>query len=112
MALLQSSTSVILENTVLLLHLLTKKSPDTSVLIRELSLSSGILLHHFYNAIYSPLEGQRFLSRYLCSIWMSGPAGCSEKRLLKRMVPIGFFGYLKMPILSTTGKFPFSVRLT
>ena len=100
MAMLRSSTSIILENTSLLIHLLSKYSPQTSVLIRENALSSGILLRHFHSAIFSSLEGQRFLSRYLCSLWISGPMECEEKRLLKRMVPAGFMGFLKMPILS------------
>ena len=46
------------------------------------------------------MEGQRFLSRYLCSLWLSGPSDCDEKRLLKRMVPGGFLNYLTMPSLS------------
>ena len=68
--------------------------------IREAALSSSIGLQHFYQATFSPLEGQRFLSRYLCSLWFSGPAACDEKRLLKRMVPHGFLSYLNMPPLS------------
>ena len=46
------------------------------------------------------MEGQRFLSRYLCSLWFSGPKECDEKRLLRRMVPHGFLTYLGMPPLS------------
>ena len=47
-----------------------------------------------------PMEGQRLLSRYLCSLWLSGPKECDEKRLLRRMVPHGFLSYLSMPLLS------------
>jgi hypothetical protein len=68
--------------------------------IREAALSSAILLHHFHAAIFSPMEGQRFLSRFLCSLWLAGPKRCDEKKLLSRMVPLGFLGYLKMPLLS------------
>ncbi len=97
---LRSPTPFVIENTALLLHLLSTHDPTTSVAIREAALGSGLLLQHFHAAIFSPLEGQRFLSRYLCSLWLSGPMDCDEKRLLKRMVPSGFIGYLKMPLLS------------
>ena len=97
---LQSATPFVIENTALLLHLLSTHDPKTSAAIREAALGSGILLQHFHAAIFSPLEGQRFLSRYLCSLWLSGPMECDEKRLLKRIVPSGFIGYLKMPLLS------------
>lgn len=97
---LRSKTPSVIENTALLLHLLSTHAPSTAAAIRDAALSSAILLHHFYAAIFSPLEGQRFLSRYLCSLWLSGPMDCDEKRLLKRMVPHGFLSYLNMPALS------------
>ncbi|GKY91883.1 hypothetical protein MPSEU_000159900 [Mayamaea pseudoterrestris] len=97
---LRSKSPCVIENTALLLHLLSDHAPQTAAAIRDAALSSSILLHHFYAAIFSPLEGQRFLSRYLCSLWMSGPMDCDEKRLLKRMVPAGFLAYLNMPLLS------------
>jgi hypothetical protein len=97
---LRSPTPFVIENTALLLHLLSTHDPETSTAIREAALGSGLLLQQFHAAIFSPLEGQRFLSRYLCSLWLSGPMDCDEKRLLKRMVPSGFIGYLKMPPLS------------
>jgi len=99
MALLHSPASIVMENTALLLHILTKHSPKTSLLVREISLTSGILLQHLYLAIFSSSESQRHLSRYLCSVWISGPDSCAEKQLLKRIVPIGFMCYLKMPLL-------------
>lgn len=89
-----------IENVALLLHLLNTHAPNTATEIRDAALSSATLLHHFHCAIFSPMEGQRFLSRYLCSLWMSGPMECDEKRLLKRMVPGGFLNYLSMPPLS------------
>jgi hypothetical protein len=97
---LRSSTPFVIENVALLLHLLSTHAPKTAAKIRDAALSSAILLHHFHAAIFSPMEGQRFLSRYLCSLWLSGPMGCDEKRLLKRMVPSGFLNYLSMPPLS------------
>ncbi|KAI2510862.1 protein of unknown function (DUF4339) [Fragilaria crotonensis] len=100
LASLRSETPFVIENTSLLLHLLASHAPATAAAIRDAALSSGILIQHFHAAIFSPLEGQRFLSRYLCSLWLSGPMSCDEKRLLRRMVPSGFMGYLNMPILS------------
>ena len=97
---LRSQTPFVIENTALLLHLLSSHAPETAASIRDAALSSGILLQHFYAAVFSPMEGQRFLSRYLCSLWLAGPMDCDEKRLLKRIVPHGFLTYLNMPLLS------------
>ena len=104
MSLLQSKAAVLVENAVLLLHLLSRNSPETASLIREIALGSGMLLQDFYSAIFSHSEGQQFLSRMLCSLWFSGPSDCPEKQLLRRIVPPGFMPYLAMPILSTEGK--------
>lgn len=97
---LHQQTPFVLENSTLLLHLLNTNAPKVAVAIREASLASGILLHHFHAAIFSPLTGHRFLSRFLCSLWLSGPVDCNEKKLLERMVPKGFIPYLQMPLLS------------
>lgn len=97
---LRSSTSFVIENTALLLHLLSTHAPEAAVELRSYALSSAVFLQHFYLAIFSGSEGQRFLSRYLCSLWLAGPMDCDEKRLLKRMVPHGFLSYLNMPSLS------------
>lgn len=91
LATLRSPTPYVLENTALLLHLLSQHSIAEE--IREAALGSGLVLEHFFKAIFSPLEGQRFLSRYLCSQWLT-------ERLIKRMVPIGFLSYLSMPTIS------------
>ncbi|KAL3922961.1 MAG: hypothetical protein SGILL_001924 [Bacillariaceae sp.] len=99
---LYQQTPFVLENSALLLHLLSSHAPAVSGSIREAALASGVLLHHFHAAIFSPMAGQRFLSRFLCSLWLSGPLDCDEKKLLKRMVPRGFIPYLKMPPLSRT----------
>ncbi len=97
---LKSHSPCVIENTALLLHILLTHAPSAAKAIRDEALSLAVLLEHFYLAVYSPMEGQRFLSRYLCSLWLSGPAGCPEKRLLRRMVPHGFLTYLSMPLLS------------
>ena len=100
MAMLRSPCSIIVENAALLLKTISTFHPPTATRIREFSLSSGILLHHFYCSIFSSTEGHRFLSRYLVGLWMTGPNDCSEKQLLKRMLPSGFLPYLSMPLLS------------
>jgi DnaJ homolog subfamily C member 13 len=97
---LYQQTPFVLENSALLLHLLNSHAPTVAGAIREAALASGVLLHHFHSAIFSPMAGQRFLSRFLCSLWLSGSVDCDEKKLLKRMVPYGFIPYLKMPLLS------------
>eukprot|EP00934_Nitzschia_sp_Nitz4_P000945 Nitzschia sp. Nitz4//scaffold10_size219509//158366//167608//NITZ4_001449-RA/size219509-augustus-gene-0.252-mRNA-1//1//CDS//3329532983//945//frame0 len=97
---LYQRTPFVIENSALLLHLLSTHAPEIAARIREAALSSSILLHHFHAAIFSPLEGQRFLSRFLCSLWLAGPMDCNEKKLLKRMVPSGFMNFLRMPALS------------
>jgi hypothetical protein len=104
MSLLQSKASIIVENTAVLLHILTLQSVDVAPRIKEIALGSGILLQHFYGAIFSVLQGQRFMNRLLCTIWFSGPSDGSQKLLLKRIIPAGFLPYLSMPILSEEGK--------
>ena len=100
MEMLHSSCPIVVENTALLLKTLSSFHSPTSSLIRQSALSTGSLLHHFYYSIYSPVESQRFLSRFLINFWMIGPKTCSEKQLLRRMLPSGFLPYLNMPLLS------------
>jgi len=100
MEILRSPCPIIVENASILLKTISSFHSPTAIKIREFALSSGILLHHFYCSIFSPMEGQRFLSRYLVGLWMKGPSNCSEKKLLKRMLPSGFLPYLAMPLLS------------
>ena len=100
LATLRSPTPFILENTALLLQVISLNAPEAALRIRDAALSSAIILKYFHGAIFSPVEGYRFLSRYLCSLWFSGPMDCPEKRLLKRMVPHGFLPFLSMPGLS------------
>ena len=100
MEMLRSKCAIVVENAALLLQLVTQYHPATSTLIRHSALSSALVLRHFYLAIFSPSESQRFLSRYLVSLWMSGDLRCDEKQLLARMIPSGFLPYLNMPPLS------------
>ncbi len=104
MSLVQSKASIIVENVFTLLHLVTKYSKERAPLIKDVALSSGILIHHFYNSVFSSLEGQRMLSRSFCALWFSGPSDSIEKLLMKRIIPGGFMTYLAMPILSDIGE--------
>lgn len=99
--LLDSSSCVVVENVTLILRVIATHDPSNSAQIRELALTSGISLRHFYLALFGLDEGQRNLSKYLCSLWMSGSSFCDEKQLLKRMLPPGFLAYLDMPGLSS-----------
>ena len=100
MEMLRSKCAIVVENAALLLQLITQYHPETSIRVRQNALSSALLLRHFYLSTFSASESQRFLSRYLVSLWMSGPTDCDEKQLLARMVPSGFIPYLAMPPLS------------
>jgi len=100
MEMLRSRCALVVENAALLLQIVVQHRPDTSALVRQSALSSATLLRHFHTGIFSPSESQRFLSRYLVSLWMAGSPGCDEKQLLARMLPSGFLPYLTMPPLS------------
>lgn len=104
MSLVQSKASIIVENVFILLHLVTKYSKERAPLIKDMALSSGILIHHFYSSVFSNIEGLRMLSRSFCALWFSGPSDSIEKLLLKRIIPGGFLTYLAMPILSDIGE--------
>lgn len=100
LALLRSESPSVVENAALVLHMLSSHAPNTATAIRASALASGVFLEHFYAAVFHVDENQRFLSRFLCSVWLSGPPRCEEKRLLQRMVPQGFLPFLAMPELS------------
>ncbi|GMH90851.1 hypothetical protein TL16_g11886 [Triparma laevis f. inornata] len=100
MEMIRSPCALVVENAALLLQMIVSHRPQISLLVRDAALSSATLLRHFYNGIFSPSGGQRFLSRYLVTLWMSGSPNCPEKQLLKRILPSGFIPYLKMPPLS------------
>ncbi|GMH66879.1 hypothetical protein TrRE_jg7825 [Triparma retinervis] len=100
MEMLRSPCALIVENAALLLQMIVSHKPQVSMLVRDAALSSATLLRHLYNAIFSPSSAQRFLSRYLVTLWMSGTENCPEKQLLKRILPSGFMPYLQMPPLS------------
>lgn len=92
---LRSTSFLIMENAAILLHILIKNRKETSALLQEAALSDCLVLKHFYNGVFSPSASQRFISRFLCSTWMSGPESSPGKKLLRRLLPSGLLEYLK-----------------
>lgn len=72
--------------------------PAVAMQIRDGALVEGIVLRHVYQAIFDPSYDQRCVSRYLISLWMSHHAPSME--LLSRIIPSGFFPFLKEPPVS------------
>lgn len=99
LTLLQSKSSILIENSSLFIQIIEIHVPSCAAKIRDAALSSGTLLHNFYHAIFSQNIGKRYLSRVLCSMWMNG-RNSNEKKLLQRIVPSGFFSFLSVPELS------------
>ncbi len=99
-AMVESPTSILAENATVILQILMNHSRDVDYIMRESTLTSGALLKHIYHAIFSPNEGQRVLSRYICGMCIGDSENSAERQLLVRMFPSGFFSYLKLPPLS------------
>jgi len=93
---LKSTSFLIMENASILMFTLIKNRPFVGPLLKELALSECLVLKHFYSAVFSPSSTQRFLSRFLISIWLTGhESGNPAKMLLSRMIPSGLVEYLK-----------------
>jgi hypothetical protein len=60
--------------------------------------SNSFLFIYVYLRVFSPSANQRFISRFLVSIWMSGED--EGKQLLTRMLPSGLVDYLQFGALS------------
>jgi hypothetical protein len=98
---LRSSSFLILENAAILMFVLLKNRPTIAPVLKEMALSEGLTIRHFYNAVFSPSSSQRFISRFLVATWMSGSqAENPGKGLLKRVLPSGLVEYLKMEPLT------------
>lgn len=53
-------------STALIMKTIVEESQsEVAQLMQEAALAEGVLLQHFYNAIYSASEDQRYISRYL-----------------------------------------------
>jgi hypothetical protein len=98
---LRSTSFLIMENAAILLHILIKNRKETSPLLQEAALSDCLVLKHFYNGVFSPSASQRFISRFLCSTWMSGAESTPGKKLLRRLLPSGLLEYLKHAPITT-----------
>ena len=97
---LRSSSFLIMENAAILMFVLLKNRPSVGPIMKEMALSEGLTLKHFYHAVFSPSSSHRFISRFLVATWMSGSNDMPGKALLRRMIPSGLVEYLKMPAIT------------
>jgi hypothetical protein len=100
MSMLRSPCALIMENAALIMMTIHEHAPYLADDLRDLAMSETVLLRHFYLAIFSPSVDQRFVSRHLITLWLSGEPDSPQKALLSRMVPAGLMEYLKMPALT------------
>lgn len=91
--LFQSRCATTVEACTLLLKAIVEEcEPAVARQIRDAALAEGIVLRHFYQAVFDPSFDQRSVSRYLISLWMSHHP--PSKQLLARMLPTGFLPLL------------------
>ena len=83
--------------TMLLKTTLEECGPDESSGIRSKALTEGMVLEHFYQALFDQSFDQRCVSRYMVSILMSHHA--ASEQLLSRMIPTGLFRLLKEALI-------------
>ena len=99
LSLFHSNCSGVTTSTALIMKTIVEESQnEVAQLMQEAALSEGVLLQHFYNAVYSTSEDQRYISRYLVGLWMGEHE--ASRALLKRMVPIGIQRFLNKPALT------------
>ena len=98
LSLFHSNCSGITMATALIMKTIVEESkPEVASLMQEAALSEGVLIRHFYNAIFASSEDQRFISRYLVGLWMGQHE--DSRALLSRIVPLGMTRYLDAPPL-------------
>ena len=99
LSLFHSNCSGVTTSTALIMKTIVEESQsEVAQLMQEAALSEGVLLQHFYNAVYSTSEDQRYISRYLVGLWMGEHK--ASRALLSRMVPIGIQRFLNHPALT------------
>ena len=99
LSLFHSNCSGVTMSTALIMKTIVEESQsEVAQLMQEAALAEGVLLQHFYNAIYSASEDQRYISRYLVGLWMGEHKASRE--LLSRIVPIGIQRFLAQPMLT------------
>ena len=90
--------STVQDLTLLMRAIVEDTSREIACQMQDAALCDGILLRHFRNALYSLSQDQRYISRYLVALWVSGNQ--RGLKLLARIVPRGLLHYLDMPMLS------------
>lgn len=99
LSLFHSNCSGITMSTALIMKTIVEESKsEVAQLMQEAALAEGVLLQHFYNAVYSASEDQRYISRYLVGLWMGEHK--ASRALLSRIVPIGIQRFLDRPTLT------------
>ena len=97
---LQSKCYGVAESVSLLMRTLIVESPPAVVeMIKSAALEEAVVLKYFTKAMFAPNMEQRFVARYLCSLWMSSKHPASHD-LLRRIVPPGLRHFLNTPNLS------------
>jgi len=97
---LQSKCYGVAESVSLLMRTLIVESPPAVVeMIKSAALEEAVVLKYFAKAMFAPNMEQRFVARYLCSLWMSAKHPASQD-LLRRVVPPGLRHFLNTPNLS------------
>jgi hypothetical protein len=91
----KSHTRLVVENALIFAYRMAMYSGVWARELREQLLSSCIVLHNFYLAIFCPLKSQRYLSRLICSFCLN-----NNHKLLEQIIPSGFLEFLKLPLLS------------
>ena len=87
---LRSSSFLIMENAAVLMFILLKNRGSSAKTLKELALSECLTLKHIYNAVFSPSDTQRYISRFLANTWLTGSERSNPgKALLHRMIPTG-----------------------
>ena len=100
LGLLRSKCSGVAESVSLLMWAIIQESPPAVVdLVKNAALQEGVVLKYFSKAIFAPTMEQRFVARYLCSLWMSNQHAPSMD-LLRRVVPPGLRHFLQTKNLS------------
>lgn len=94
-----SCPAIMLSSALIMKAIVEESSSSIASKMQDSALSQGLLLKHFYNSLFSPIEDQRYVSRYLVSIWMQGHQ--ASMRLLSRMVPEGMRNFLNEKPLTT-----------
>ena len=103
LSLFRSPCAAIIEGVAMLLRRIVYEADvETARAMQDAALSEGILLHHFYNAIFGASPDQRYVSRYLVELWSLGFKKTRE--LYRHMLPTGMLVYLEHPSLSEPEK--------